>query len=72
LRFPDDFSFAHDFHDHTLWPLAVEFGVKDTPRPSEVQLAGRDGQQHLVVHEDRFQVGIAVVFAGLVVLAKWR
>jgi len=63
-----DALLPHRLHDHALAPLPVELGVEDLlPRP-EVQLAGGDRHDDLVVHEDRLQVRVAVVLAGAVVL----
>src|SRR5712691_7471370 len=57
---------THDFNDDALGTLAVKLGVEDAlPRP-QIKLARGNRQNHLVMHQQALQVGIAIVFAGLV------
>src|SRR5205807_10073886 len=39
----------HDFHNHPLVPLSVEFGIKDALPGPQIQLARRDRHNHLVM-----------------------
>src|SRR5215467_3490780 len=68
-------SFPHDFNDHPLVPLTIEFGVENSLPCAQIQPAGRNGYDHFVMDQERLQMRIAVIFAGivmLVLLAKWR
>jgi hypothetical protein len=60
-------SLAHHFHDHPLVALAVEFGIEDPLPGSQVEFALGDRNDDLVVDEQRLQMRVAVVFAGLMV-----
>ena len=57
-------SLPDRFHDDPLATLTVELGIEDLLPWFEIQLAGGDGHDDLVVHEDGLQVGVAVVLAG--------
>jgi hypothetical protein len=59
---------THDFHNHPLVTLTVKFSVENSLPSAEVELTGGDGNDDFVVDEQGFQVGIAVVLAGFVML----
>jgi len=59
---------AEDFYDDALAALAVEFGIEDALPGAEVELAVGDGEGGFVMQEQSFQMGVGVVFTGLVVL----
>src|SRR5882762_7772283 len=68
-------SFTHYLQDDPLVPLAVKFRVEDSLPGSEIQPSFRDWDDHLVMDEQSLQMGIPVVFAGvmmLVVLSEGR
>src|SRR5947207_15765457 len=68
-------SFANHLDDHPLRPLAIEFSIEDALPSPQIKLAGDDRQNHLMVHQDGFEVRIAVILAGLVmpvILEKGR
>ena len=52
-------------HHHPLAPLAVEFGVEHLLPRTEIELACRDRQHHLVAHDRALEVRIGIVFARL-------
>ena len=67
----DDFSLPslpHRLDHHPLSSLAVEFGIVDLLPGAEVQPAFGDGDDDLVMHEQAFQVGVAVDLAGAVMV----
>lgn len=66
--FGDFGSLSHDFEDDALVELAVEFRVKNTLPGSQVEPRFGDGHDHLMVDEQRFEVGIAIALAGIVML----
>jgi hypothetical protein len=68
VLFVEKVLLSHHFHKHALGALAVELGVKDALPGAEVESALRHRNDHLMVNEDRFQVRVTVVLAGLVVL----
>src|SRR5229473_3329813 len=55
---------AHHFHDYALVPLAIKFGVENSLPGAEIQPAGSDRDDNFMVNEQRFQMRVAVVFAG--------
>ena len=58
---------SHHLDHNAFFSPAVEFGVENPlPRP-QVQPAFGDGRDDLVVHEEIFEVGVAVGLAGAVV-----
>ncbi len=59
--------FADDLDQHALPAVAVELGVVNLLPGAEVELAAGDRDHHLAAHDLALEVGIAVVFAGLVV-----
>src|SRR5688572_29387577 len=60
-------SLPEHLDDHSLRAPAVELAVEDLlPRP-EVEAALGDRHDHLVVHQQVLQVGVAVVLAAAVV-----
>ena len=61
-------AFAEDFDDDAFGALAVELGVEDALPGAEVEATGGDGQGGFVVEKKGFEVGVGVIFAGLVVL----
>ena len=56
-----------DLDEDSLAAAAVKLAVEDLFPRAEVELAARDGDGDLSAHDLALQVGIAVVFAGLVV-----
>jgi len=62
------FCDPQNLHDDSLGALTVELGVEDALPGSEVEAALRDRKGGLVVEEQGFEMGVGVVFAGLVVL----
>ena len=58
---------AEHFHDDAFAALAIELGVEDALPGAEIELAVGYGQSSFMVQEERLQVSIGVVFAGLVV-----
>src|SRR5437773_6455228 len=61
--------FAHRFQDDAFRPAAVPFAVEDSLPGTEIEPAGGHGNNHLVAHGQRSQVGSGVVFAGSGVVA---
>ncbi len=59
-------SFPHGLDDHTLGALPVELGVVDLLPGAEVQPSVSDRHNHFVMHEQAFQVRVAVGLAGAV------
>jgi len=59
---------SEDFYDDSFAALAVEFGVEDALPGAQVESAIGDREGGFVVEEQGFQVGVGIVFAGLVVL----
>src|SRR3954454_1260686 len=53
--------------DQPLRPAAVELGVEDLLPRAEVEAAGGDRQDHLVVDEQVLEVSVAVVLAAAMV-----
>jgi hypothetical protein len=53
--------------DEAFGAAAVEFGVVDSFPGAKVELAARDGHDDLVAENHPLEVGVAVVFAGLMV-----
>jgi hypothetical protein len=60
--------FSHDFNDDSFVALAVEFGVENLLPWAEVEFPVGDWNDDFVVNDQRFQVRVSVVFAGLVML----
>src|SRR5713101_290743 len=60
--------FSHHFNDDSLVALAVEFGVENLLPWSEVEFSVGDRDDDLVVNDQRFEMSVSVVFAGLVML----
>lgn len=66
--------FAHHFNDHSLVALAIELGIENLLPGTEVELPIRDRHDDFVMDDERFEMRVSVVFAGLmmlVVLTKW-
>ena len=61
-------GYAEDFDDDALAALAVELGLEDTLPGAEIELAVGDGQCCFVMQKQGFEVGVAIVLAGAVVL----
>jgi len=55
-------------NDDPLVALPVELGVENLLPRAEVELAIGDRHNDLMVDDQRFEVSVAVIFAGLVVL----
>ena len=47
---------AHYFYDHSLVALSIEFGVEDSLPGSQIEFAGSDRHDYLVVNQQRLQV----------------
>src|SRR5260370_42622218 len=62
---------AHHFHDHSLVSLAIKFGVENSLPGAEIQSAGGGRDDHFMVNEQRFQMRVAVVFTGAVMLVAF-
>ena len=60
--------FSHHFNDHSFVALAVEFGVENLLPGAEVEFPVGDRDNDFVVNDQRFEVSVSVVFAGLVML----
>jgi len=60
--------FSHYLNDDALVPLPIEFGIENLLPGSEVQFPVRDRHDHLVVNDQRLEVRVSIVFAGLVML----
>src|SRR5215471_8836946 len=61
-------SLSHHLHDHPLIPLAIKLRIKDPLPRSKVQLARGDRHDDLVMDQQRLQMRVAIVLAGLVML----
>jgi hypothetical protein len=57
---------SDDFDDDPFGALPIEFAVEETLPGTKVDLAIGDGQNYLVMQQEVFEVGIAVVLACLV------
>lgn len=57
---------SSDLDEDSLISKSIVFRVEDLLPSSEVQLTIGDGCREGVIGEERFEVGIAVVFTGLV------
>src|SRR5579864_5000631 len=67
--------FSHYLYDDPLVTLAVEFRVEDALPGTEVEPARSDGNDDLMMDQERFQMRIAVDFPGIVmaiIFAKRR
>src|ERR1700733_11050443 len=53
---------THHFNDDAFRPLAVELGVINLLPSSEIQFRVRDGNDDLVMHDQTFEVRIAIGF----------
>ena len=52
--------FTHYFNDDAFLALAVEFGIVNLLPGAEIELTGGHGNDHLVVHQEAFQMRIAI------------
>src|SRR5512146_2948821 len=59
---------AHNFHEDALVAPPVKLGIEDSLPCTEVDLSFRDGENDLVMNEDGFQVCVAIVLPGAVML----
>src|SRR5579883_3453584 len=57
---------SHQLYNDVLAPLAVEFGVEGALPGAKVEVAIGDGKRDLVVQQQRLEVRVCIVFAGLV------
>lgn len=65
---------SEDLHNDSFSSLPVKLGVEDALPGAEVRAAPRNGQRRFVMQEKRFEVSIAVILAGPVVLiigSRW-
>jgi hypothetical protein len=60
--------FSHHFNNDSLVALAVELGIEDLLPGAEVEFPAGDRDDDLVVDDQRFQMRVSIVFAGLVML----
>jgi len=60
--------FSHHFNEHSFVALAVEFGVENLLPGAEVEFPVGDRNNDFVVNQQRFEMSVSVVFAGLVML----
>src|ERR1700692_3788105 len=59
---------SHYLNDDALVALAIELGVENLLPGAEIEFAVRDRHDNFVVDDQRLQVGVSIVFAGLVML----
>src|SRR6266446_883929 len=60
--------FSHDFNDDSFVALPVEFGIENLLPGAEIEFPVGDRDDDLVMNDQRFEVRVSVVFAGLVML----
>src|ERR1022692_605647 len=60
--------FSHDFNENSFVALAVELGVENLLPGTKVEFPAGDRDNDFMVNDQRFQVRVSVVFAGLVML----
>src|SRR5437016_6325112 len=60
--------FSHDFNDDSFIALAVEFGIENLLPGAEIEFSVGDRDDDLVMNDQRFEVSVSIVFAGLVML----
>src|SRR5258708_16566956 len=60
--------FSHDFNDDSLVALAVELGVENLLPGAEIEFSVGDRDDDLVMNDQRFEVSVSIVFAGLMML----
>ena len=60
--------FADDFDQDAFAAFAVEFAVEDLFPGAEIEFAGGDGANNLTAHDGAFEMGVGVVFAGVIVV----
>ena len=53
-------SLAHHFHNHPFVPLAVKFRIENPLPGAQIKLSRSDGNDHLMVDQQSFQVRIAL------------
>src|ERR1043166_3636855 len=58
----------HHFDNHAFVTLSVEFRIEDSLPCAQVEFSRRDRHNHFVMDEQRLEMRIAIVLAGLVVL----
>jgi hypothetical protein len=61
-------SFPHHFNDDAFSPLSIKFGIIDGLPRSQIQLSMRNWQNNLVMHEQIFEMCIAVHLACAVMM----
>src|SRR5436190_14055769 len=59
-------SFSHHFHNYPLFPLSIEFSIKDPLPGAEIKTPCCDGHNDLVMDQQCFQVRVGIVLAGFV------
>src|SRR6266446_693549 len=60
--------FPYDFDDETFVTLTVKFAIEDLLPGSRIETSIRNRDDHLVVQQQIFEMGIAVVFARAVMV----
>ncbi len=58
--------FSHDFNDDSFVALPVEFGIENLLPWAEIEFPVGDRDDDLVMNDQRFEVSVSIVFAGLV------
>ncbi len=65
-------SFSDDFYQDAFCAAAVELAVKDLFPRAEIEFALGDGDHHFPAHDLPLVMGVAVVFAGAIVMIGLR
>jgi len=60
-------SLPNNLHQHALLAPTVKLTIKDLLPRAEVELSFSDGDHHFAAHDGAFEMGVGVVFAGVVV-----
>ena len=58
---------SDDFHQHSLFSLAVEFAVENLFPRSEIQFAFGDRHDNFTAHDLTLEMGVGVIFSSPVV-----
>ena len=61
---------SHHFHDDSFITLPIEFGIENALPGTQIQLASRDWNDDFMMDQQRFQVRIAIILAGFVMLVS--
>jgi hypothetical protein len=66
-EFGTDLAYSHHLHNHPLPPLPIKLRIEDTLPCAQVEASGCDWERCFVVKQERLQMRVAVVLAGLMV-----